>query len=396
MSNYNLQTQIPTGVRDILPEEAWRKRLLEDKFYRVFRSWGYQEVLTPTFEYYQAMVTGGDAKQEDNMYKFLDRKGQILSLRPDMTTPIARLVATRLKEVPLPLRLCYLSNVFSHEDPQVGRQREYFQAGVELLGTTGGEADAEVIAVAVEALKASGLQEFQIHIGQIEVFNGLMEELGISQEVKEKIKAAIGNKNFVGVEEYLEGSNLSRERREELVRLITFHGGKEVIEEGYRVAGNNRARAALDNLAEVYDTLESYGVAGNVAINLGVLRGFDYYTGLVFEGYSSALGFPICGGGRYDGLVGQFGYPCPATGFAIGVDRVLLALGKQGDESSQVIDYLIVYEESTKSKALAKARELREQGLVVETEIMGRTAEEIQEYVKMNGIREVLAINNNF
>ncbi|MHB8170189.1 MAG: ATP phosphoribosyltransferase regulatory subunit [Thermincolia bacterium] len=394
MSNYKLQTQIPTGVRDILPEEAWRKRQLEDKFYRVFRSWGYQEVLTPTFEYYQAMVTGEDAKQEDNMYKFLDRKGQILSLRPDMTTPIARLAATRLKESPLPLRLCYLANVFSHEDPQVGRQREYFQAGVELLGSTGGEADAEVIAVAVEALKASGLQEFQIHIGQIEVFNGLMEELGINQEVKEKVKEAIGNKNFVGVEEYLEGSNLSRERREEIVRLITFHGGKEVIEEGYRVTGNNRARLALENLAEVYDTLESYGVAGNVAVNLGVLRGFDYYTGLVFEGYSSALGFPICGGGRYDGLLGQFGYPCPATGFAIGVDRVLLALGKQGVEGGQVTDCLIVYEESMKTKALVKARELREQGLVVETEIMGRGEAEIQEYVKMKGIREILAISN--
>jgi len=390
MTNHNLQTQIPNGVRDILPEEAWRKRQVEEKFYGVFRSWGYQEVLTPTFEYYQAMVTGGDYKQDDHMYKFLDRQGHILSLRPDMTTPIARLVATRLKEAPLPLRLCYLANVFSYEDPQMGRQREFFQAGVELLGSTRGEADAEVIAIAVEALKAAGLQKFQIHIGQIEVFNGLMEELGISDQVKEKVKQAISNKNFVGLEELLNGSSLPKERRDGIIRLVTLHGGRQVIEEGYRLTANGRARAALDNLAGVYETLDSYGVAEYVTVNLGVLRGFDYYTGLVFEGYSSALGFPICGGGRYDKLVEQFGYPCPATGFAIGVDRVLLALSKQGNEPQQVIDYLIVYDEGMKVKALAKARELREQGLVVETEVMARPGDEIKEYVRKKGIREVI------
>lgn len=362
----NLERKIPAGVRDILPEEAGQKRQIENQFGQVFGSWGYREVLTPTFEYYDALVMGG-LDQDDNLYKFLDRQGKLLALRPDMTTPIARMVATRQKDSGVPQRLCYFANAFSYADPQMGRQREFFQAGVELIGLPQGEADGEVIALAVEALKSVGLKKFRIHVGQIDVFNGLMEELGLAEADQVRVKQAISAKNYVGLEELLQGLGCSPEQKETLVRITSMCGGQEVLAEALELSRNPRAVAAIKNLQEIFGTLEMYGVAEYVMVDLGVLRGFDYYTGMVFEGYSLELGFPICGGGRYDGLLAKFGFDCPATGFAIGIDRIYLALTKQQQLPLQsALDYLIVYQRSALGQAINQATQLRRQGYKVE------------------------------
>ncbi len=368
MKNHR-KSEIPAGVRDLQPAEAQRKRNLENIFAGTFRTWGYQEAVTPAFEYYDALSAGRGDEENARLYKFIDRQGHILTLRPDMTTPIARLVSSRMRDARFPLRIFYIANVFSFEDPQAGRQREFYQSGIELIGDASPFADAEVIAVAVEILTASGLQNFKISIGHVDILYGMMEELGLPETQKGRIKAAVSNKNYVGLQELLDEFNVPAAGKERFMQVITTRGGKNVAKEAGRLAGNAKTRAALKVLGRVYDALAAYEVTSRVEIDLGVLRGLDYYTGVVFEGYSAYLGFPILGGGRYDNLMGQFGFPCPATGFALGMERLFLSLEKEGSQNSISAepDYVILYKPDQAGKAFKKARELRDGGNIVVT-----------------------------
>ncbi len=320
---------IPAGTRDLLPGEARRRRALENQMVTVFERWGYQEVATPTLEYFDTLAIDLGEEVGEELYRLLDRDGRLLVLRPDMTTPIARLVATRLRNQPLPLRLFYLANVFRYESPQAGRLREFGQAGVELIGSSGPEADAELIALAVEALRTAGLQEFQISLGEVQVINGLMEETNLPESVIRSLKRALTQKDLVGLEDRLLEHQVPLQKREMVLGISNFHGGLEIIQESRKLTSNQRTIQALDYLEQVWSSLIKLGVDSFVRLDLGVLRGFEYYTGIVFEGYSSDLGFPLCGGGRYDNLLSKFGYPCPATGFAVGIERLLLALDNQ-------------------------------------------------------------------
>ncbi|MBC9784717.1 ATP phosphoribosyltransferase regulatory subunit [Heliobacterium chlorum] len=382
--------QIPAGMRDLLPGDARNKRILENKWTDLFTTWGYQEVITPTVEYMDALaVDTGEEIRDDRMFQFFDRQGRILALRPEMTTPIARVVATRLKNSQFPLRLHYAANVFRYDDPQAGRQREIFQAGVELIGAPGPLADAEVIALAVEALRQSGLEDFQISLGQIEVFNGLMEELPLSDEQKAKVRSLVAKKDFVSLEEMLAKDGLCESQAELLLKLPTLHGGREVLVQALPLAVNERARQGLNNLRQVYDALRTYGVEDYVALDLGVLRGFDYYTGIVFEGYTVGLGFPICGGGRYDGLLGQVGFDCPATGFAIGLDRVLLALSRSREPEPVPVPDMLIGGDNTE-KIIAVAARLRQEGRSVEIDVLELEEEGLKAYAAQRGIEEVV------
>ncbi|MHB1127568.1 MAG: ATP phosphoribosyltransferase regulatory subunit [Bacillota bacterium] len=382
---------VPQGVKDLLPADAREKRLLEGRLSQVFERWGYDEVVTPSFEHYESLTAGGVVEGEQ-LFKFIDRHGKILALRPDMTTPIARLVATRLQHLPLPLRLFYLANVFRYENPQTGRQREFYQAGVELLGAASPRADAEVIALAVEALRATGLQEFQVGIGQVEIVQGMLEHLSLPGEVSAEVREALLRKDLVGVEGILEKYRVSSRESRQVTRLFSLHGGQETLDEAVKLTAplenSSRARQAVDNLREVYEMLKAYEVADKVFIDLGIQRDFDYYTGIVFEGYALGIGFPVCGGGRYDKLLGSFGYPCPATGFAIGIERVLLALGGTGTENKKAAGYLICGTDYRLS--LGKARQLRNDGYRVEVDILEMEPEEATEYAQQKGIAKVL------
>lgn len=390
MVRSHLKQQIPAGVRDLLPEEAWRKREAENLLAALFRRWGYREVVTPTFEYYEALATGRGAEQEEQIYKFLDRQGHILTLRPDMTTPIARLVATRMKDEPLPLRLFYIANVFSYEDPQAGRQREFCQAGVELIGSAEDSADAEVIALAAGAMKKSGLKNFKVTVGQVDVFNGLVEELKLQEDEIKQIKKTVANKNFVGLQELLEEFKVAADDRDRFQRVMTMHGGPEILEAAASLVTSRKARKALKNLGRVKDLLEYYGVTNHISYDLGLLRGLDYYTGIVFEGYTTALGFPICGGGRYDRLLKQFAHPAPATGFAMGLERLLLALERGGTEAASEYDYLIAFAPGQSAAALRKAEELRQEGFTVEVNPLDSDRAAVEGYAGSKKIKHVL------
>jgi len=369
MTKDQRKLQIPVGVRDLLPGEAFRKRSLENAFEKTFRTWGYNEVITPTFEFYDALSIGRGAEEEAQLFKFIDRQGHILALRPEMTTPIARLACSKMGDWRRPMRFFYMANVFSFEDPQAGRQREFYQSGIELIGDDTPFADAEVIALAVELLKESGLQNFQVSIGQVDILYGMMEELGLPEDQVGRVKAVITNRNYVGLQELLEEFKVPEDDKDRFMRIITTHGGRGVIQEARQLARNAKTLRALDILDKVYEALLAYEITSSVEINLGVLRGLDYYTGIVFEGYSSYIGFPILGGGRYDNLMEQFGVTCPATGFALGMERLMLSLEREGSTPEVAVepDYLILYQVEQAAAAYKKARELREAGFVVVT-----------------------------
>ncbi|NLK50955.1 MAG: ATP phosphoribosyltransferase regulatory subunit [Syntrophomonadaceae bacterium] len=320
---------IPAGTRDLLPGEARRRRELEADLAKTFQRWNYQEVVTPTLEYYETLAVDLGEEVESELYRLLDRDGRLLVLRPDMTTPIARMVATRLRHYPLPLRLFYLANVFRYESPQTGRLREFGQAGVELIGKAGAEADAEIIALTVETLRVAGLRDFQLCLGEIQLINGVLEDLALPEAVVPSLKQALTRKDLVGLEELLLQNQVPAAKREMVMGIFRLQGGPSVLNEARQLTANKRAGAALDYLQQVWNCLVDLNVELSVHLDLGLVRGFEYYTGIVFEGYSANLGYPLCGGGRYDNLLGHYDYPCPATGFAVGLERLILALDGQ-------------------------------------------------------------------
>ena len=393
MGQHQFVPQIPYGTRDFLPKEASRKRSIEGALAHLFDCWGYDEVVTPTMEYLETLAVGTGNDLDQNMFKFFDKNNRILALRPDMTTPMARVAATRLKDSTTPMKLFYLTNVFRYEQAQTGRQCEFYQAGVELMGVSEPTADAEVIALAVEAMLKSGLKQFKIGLGQVDFINGVMAQSGLSQERQQKIKQAMLTRNLVGVDEILINSGLPQDAQKVLKNIPLLHGKQDMLKQAYGMAANDISHKALDNLAEIYRLLESYGVAQYVDFDLGVIRDLDYYTGMVFEGYTPGLGFPICGGGRYDTMLSSFGMNCGATGFALGIERMLLALERQGiasEPSSK--DVYIGWGSDKLVMAITQGAKLRESGQRVETGLVAQTELEAEASQKTKGYSKLFYI----
>lgn len=369
--------EIPYGTRDFLPTEAAGKRVIEDRLAELFAQWGYHEVVTPTVEYLDTLVMGTARSLEDHMFKFFDKNNRTVALRHEMTTPIARLVASRLRDCPMPLKLSYISNVYRYEQTQTGRQCEFYQAGVELMGSGSATADAEVVALAIRGLLASGLRDFKLCLGQVEFVNGIMEQYQLSEKVKAKVKRSIEDRDLVGLERLVDSLELPVNAKEALKGIPLLHGGRDVLKEAYGVALNAQSRRALDNLSEIFVLLECYGVGEYVTFDLGMIRDFNYYTGMVFEAYTPGLGFPLCGGGRYDNMLSDFGNACPATGFAIGIERILLALERQGIQwPDRPKDVFVGYSDGKTAEAIEKAEELRASGRVVELALSSQTEAE--------------------
>ena len=393
MNKSNFVPQIPYGTRDLLPREAKQKRIVEGSLAELFSHWGYDEVVTPTFEYMETLAVGTGSNIQEHVFKFFDKNNRILALRPDMTTPIARVAATRLKETPLPLRLFYLTNVFRHEQAQAGRQCEFYQAGVELLGAPGPAADAEIVALAVEAMLEAGLTNFQISLGQVDFINGLMAESQLSPECQQQIKYAMVTRDLVGLGELLVKSGLTPASQELLQKIPLLHGREDMLNKAYQLVSNNLSRTALDNLADIRKLLAGYGVDQYVNFDLGIIRDFDYYTGMVFEGYTPGLGFPLCGGGRYDTMLASFGVANPATGFALGIERVLLALERQGiGVSVRSKDVYIAWTEGKLAQAIEVANQYRKEGRRAELALAASARSVAETMVREQGYEELIYI----
>jgi ATP phosphoribosyltransferase regulatory subunit len=319
----------------------------------------------------------------------------MLALRADITPQIARIVATRLRDEPMPLRLAYLGNVFRYDDPQVGRYREFYQAGVELVGLEKPEADAEMIAMAVEGLRALGLGQFQVNVGQADFFRGVLDELRIDRPQARQLQEALSRKDASALEQLIAELAPPAATAELLLALPGLFGREEVLERAGALVKNARSERALANLAEVHRLLRVYGLADSVILDLGEVRGFDYYSGVHFEGYVAGLGADICGGGRYDSMLARFGYDCPATGFAFDVGRLLLALEVQAVAVPLPgPDFFIIDFTQEKTAALALSRRLRDLGARVARDIITRGFEESLAYAARQRARWVLVVGS--
>ncbi len=395
--------QIPRGTRDFLPPSARIKYEVEERIRSVFDSWGYDEILTPTFEFYDMVSTGLGPEIEAIMYKFFDHEGELLVLRPDMTTPIARAVATRLKNELKPLKLYYISDVFRYEDLQTGKDRQFCQAGIELVGPKSPLADAEILAVAVEGAKKSGLSGFMIDVGRIDYLTGVIEDIlynsNVDNDVVFKIKNMIAVKDYVGLEKML-NELLSKEAAREILDLKKLRGGRDVLNQARRISLGKKASNSLNELEATLDYVSMFGFSDNITIDLSLCKDFNYYTGIVMEGYVKDLGFPICTGGRYDGLCRRYGHDIPAIGFAMGIERLILALERQDyfkkDENVRaVLDYFLIYDRAQVAKGIETATELRDKGFAVELEVMDRSIRESKEYAKSKDAKTVLCIDKD-
>lgn len=385
--------EVPYGTRDFLPRSAANKRAVERRIMELFNRYGYNEVVTPTLEYLETLTTGGGRSLEPHMFKMFDRNNRTLALHHEMTTPIARLVSSRLKDEPMPLKLSYNTSVFRYEQTLPGRQCEFYQAGVELIGASSAAADAEIIALAVESLNVSALEEFEVCLGQVEFANGLMDQFALDPDIQARLKNSLETHDIVGLESIVDGLNLPSESKVALKKIPYLHGDKEILQRAASMIDNERSRRALENLSEIYRLLESYGVADRIVFDLGLIRDFNYYTGMVFEAYAPAFGYSLAGGGRYDHMLKDFGLACPATGFALGIERILIARKRQGlIEDLRVRGVYVGYEASKVGAAIETAKKLRAEGKVVELALNAQSRSEAEESQRSKGSVELIYV----
>lgn len=391
------RTQIPEGVRDRLPREAARMRRLSGRLEDLFRSWGYREVVTPGFEYLETVTAGaGSLGRREDLYQFFDRKGRTLALRADMTTPIARVAAAKMAGEPLPLRLSYFAPVFRIRDRRAGSAHEIWQAGVELIGASGAVADAELVALACAALAATGLEGFKIGLGHVDFVEGVFAEAGVSAGVEAELKEALQARDLVAFEKGVRDAGLPPEKADLLLAMATFQGTYPAAVERFSGAGNDRMARALAQLGTLLSLLAGFGVAGQVSLDLGLTRSLEYYTGVVFEGYAPGVGSPVCGGGRYDNLLADFGGEAPATGFALELDRLLAALERQGRLPEEPgLDVVLECPPGQEAEVMARAAALRSRGLAVEVDLLGRTGPELEVYARSRGAGRVVAADGS-
>ena len=354
---------------------------MEDKICSLFNLWGYDEVATPTFEYLDTFA--GMGQPGAGAFKFFDRKDNILMLRTDMTTPIARLVATRMRKEKGVKRLSYRAQLFRYEAAQAGRQCEFTQCGIEMMGAAGAAADAEVIALAVSTLLEAGLSGFNITLGHMEFINGLIEEASLTDAQAREIKHCLIKRNVAGLEEAVEAANIPEQLAVIFKELLFLHGGISLLEDMKEKVLSRRCRGALENLREIYELAEAYGVSRYLSFDLGLTRSLDYYTGMLFEGYAAGMGYSLIGGGRYDNMMQWFGEPCPATGFALGIDRIALTLERQGKQLAEKPETVFVsYVEGKTAEGIRTACALRKEGKRVKLADRAMTEAETQQAVQ--------------
>ena len=379
MKQQNLHT--PDGVRDIYSAEYRKKNELENKLQKVFGLYGYHNVQTPMFEYFDVFGKEVGTIPSKELYKFFDREGNTLVLRPDITPSIARMATTLYDTEKLPIRLCYKGNTFINHSSYRGRLHETTQAGAELIGLDSVEADAEMVAMAVESLKEVGLGDFQIHIGNVEFFESFITETGLDKEKELKLREFISNRNYFGVDELLQNANTKETTKVAFQVLPELIGGVEILREAKKYALNSRTLEALKRLEALYELLTAYGVEKYVTFDLSMSGTYGYYTGIIFRGYTYGTGDAIVKGGRYDHLLEKFGKASPSIGFVIVVDELLNAFARQ----KLPIPYknkntFILYDANRQAEAIKLAKEFRANGKPTEL-VLKREDKKIEEYI---------------
>ena len=368
--------RLPAGVRDWLPQELAFKREIEETIRHVFRTWSYAEILTPTFESEEALERGLGEKLMQQTFRFTDPLGTLLALRTEMTTPIARVVSARLRNATLPLRLSYVATGYRYEEPQLGRMREFTQAGAELIGGPGVDAEAESLFMAIEALDAVGLSDARFDINNAAIVDGVLTAAGLDGDQLRRHKKLIADRNVVAIQD------------ETIKQLAMMRGREDIVEFLRPLCKTPRSAAALENLEQILERARALGYRERINIDFALLRDLEYYTGFVFEGYISDLGFSLCGGGRYDALLPRFGYDVPAVGWMVGVERILLALERRrvDERPRNEVDVLV-------SGSDAIAAQERKNGLRVRVDVRGLDRKELLAYARHKRIPRVIIAN---
>lgn len=377
----------PEGVRDIYNLECAKKLAVQEKLHHVLHLYGYQDIQTPTFEFFDVFRKEIGTISSRELYKFFDREGNTLVLRPDITPSIARASATLFSDEPLPIRLCYIENTFINQSSYRGKLKESTQLGAELIGDASVEADAEMLALVIESLKASGLEEFQLMVGNAEFFQSILKEANLTEEEEVRARKLITNRNYFGLDEHLKEIHMSEKTRLTFSHLAELIGGSEILEIAKTYAPNTIARNAIEHLEALYEILKIYKVEQYVTFDLSMSGTYGYYTGIVFRGYTYGTGDAVVKGGRYDRLIGKFGKDLPSIGFAIVVDELLNALSRQKIEVPiRRENVIVLYEKCKEKEAIGLAQENRSNGKNTHLVLKDpeKTIDDYQRYGKKN------------
>ena len=372
----------PEGVRDIYNVECGKKLALENRLKKTLHLFGYHDIQTPTFEYFDVFRKEIGTIPSKDLYKFFDKEGNTLVLRPDITPSIARVAATLFGEEDLPIRLCYTGNTFINHSNNQGRLREVTQMGAELIGDDSVEADAEMLAMVIESMLANGLKEFQLSVGHLGFFQSLIEDAALDEEAQERVVELINNRNYFGVEEYLESIMVKRSSKEAFAALGNLVGGVEVLAKAKNIAPNSSGIMAVKRLEKIYDILALYGVEKFVTFDLSMTGNYGYYTGIIFRGYTFGTGDAVVKGGRYDHLLEKFGKTSASIGFAIVIDELMNALIRQ---KIRIVytrkNAIILYDESRVRDAIRLAKDFRAKAK--NTELIKKSPEKgLEDYIR--------------
>ena len=353
----------PEGVRDIYGKEYARKLAVEEVIHKQLNLYGYQDIQTPTFEFFDVFSKEIGTTPSKELYKFFDKEGNTLVLRPDFTPSMARCAAKYFMDENVPIRFCYMGNTFTNTSNLQGKLKEVTQMGAELMNDDSVEADGEMIAMVVESLLSAGLKEFQVSIGQVEYFKGICVQAGLDEETELELREYISGKNIFGAEDLLIEKGVEESFRNILLKTTDYFGSVEMLTEAKKLATNERSLNAIDRLMKLHHVLCEYGVEKYISFDLGMLSKYNYYTGVIFKVYTYGVGDVIVKGGRYDNLLGYFGKQAPAIGFVVVIDDLLSALERQKGGVDLEDDLTIItYSADNYESKLGEAKALRKAG----------------------------------
>lgn len=360
MKNKNI---IPEGSRDLIFNECRKKKIIINGLEKTFESFGYDEVITPTVEYYKTFSIDYECMDEEKIYKFFESSGRILVLRPDMTLPIARVVSTKMKEVETPIRLRYTSNIFRVNRKFGGKKNEYTDLGVELIGVPELDGDIEALTMALEGFKKLNISNFKLEIGNIKFFNEIFDKSKIREDEKEKLAELIEEKSLIELEKFLNSLEIEESKKNFLKRLPWLFGDEDILNNDIEFKDDKDVMEAILYLKKINKILKELGYEGNITFDLGMVPGVNYYTGIIFKGYIEGARAPVLSGGRYDNLIKSFGRDLPAVGFSIDVDLILENINFNNEE--KIKEYIIYYGKNKLVQAIKESRAIRDKGIRV-------------------------------
>lgn len=360
MRNKNI---IPEGSRDLIFNECRKKKIIINGLEKTFETFGYDEVITPTVEYYKTFSIDDKCMDEEKIYKFFESSGRILALRPDMTLPIARVVSTKMKEVKTPIRLRYTSNIFRVNRKFDGKKNEYTDLGVELIGVPELDGDIEVLTMALEGFKKLNISNFKLEIGNIKFFNEIFDKSKIREDEKEKLAELIEEKSLIELEKFLNSLEIEESKRNFFKRLPWLFGDEDILNNNIEFKDDKDVMSAILYLKKINKILKELGYEDNITFDLGMVPGVNYYTGIIFKGYIEGARAPVLSGGRYDNLIKSFGRDLPAVGFSIDVDLILENINFNNEE--KIKEYIIYYGKNKLVQAIKESRAIRDKGIRV-------------------------------